>query len=295
MMPIGVYGVFFLALFSVGAAAPLARLAEGAHPLSIGFWRVFLIGVPMLVWVGIPKMSRKDWGVTAMAALCLVLHFWAWFASIEQTTILRSTVLVCLNPLWVGLWEWLHTRKFQLQFWLGTLFALIGATVMSIVGEASVVNKESLQGDMLAVLAGLLGSVYLICSADVRNRVTTTGYTALLSVVSASLFIALSVFLNLDSVKQIDLLFDFKQHYGIFIAMALGPQLLGHVGLTWCLKWLSASIVALGLLFEPVGAAVLAWWWFDEIPTTTELFGAVLIVIGVGVGTLEPKVQVRKE
>ncbi len=295
MKPIGVYAVFFLALFSVGAAAPLARLTDGAHPLSIGFWRVFLIGLPMLGLVGLPKLSRRDWAFTVLATLCLVFHFWAWFASIEQTTILRSTVLVCLNPLWVGLWEWMQTRAFNKQFWLGTLLALIGAVVMSTVGDVSALSKGSLQGDLLAVLAGLLGSVYLICSSDLRNRVSTTSYTAVLSVLSALLFIALTSMLNLEavgeSVEQIDLLADFQEHYWIFIVMAVGPQLMGHVGLTWCLKWLSASIVALGLLFEPVGAALLAWLWFGEVPTVFELLGALLIVMGVGIGTQDPELK----
>ena len=58
-------------------------------------------------------------------------------------------------------------------------------------------------------------------------------------------------------------------------------QLFGHVGLTWCLERIQASTVALGLLLEPVGAALLAWWWFREAPTFAEMIGACVILIGL--------------
>ena len=63
--------------------------------------------------------------------------------------------------------------------------------------------------------------------------------------------------------------------------MAFGPQLFGHVGLTWCLERIEASTVALGLLLEPVGAALLAWWWFSESPTVQEMIGAGIILLGL--------------
>ena len=67
----------------------------------------------------------------------------------------------------------------------------------------------------------------------------------------------------------------------VVLVMALGPQLFGHVGLTWCLERIQASTVALGLLLEPVGAALLAWWWFSEVPSISEVFGAGVILVGL--------------
>ena len=42
--------VFGLAIFAVGAAAPLARMAGEMSPISLGFGRVFLVGVLMALW-----------------------------------------------------------------------------------------------------------------------------------------------------------------------------------------------------------------------------------------------------
>lgn len=269
--------VFVLAIFTVGAAAPLARLAGGVHPLSLGFWRVGIVGAMMLLWSGMPRLSPKDWGLTSIAALCLAGHFWAWFASLQETTILRSTVLVCLNPVWVGLWEWIETRRFNRMFWLGTGLAILGATVMSFGGQ-DINGAQSLVGDGLALLAGVLGSIYLLLSQSVRQRVEIAPYTALLCLITAMFLWGVSM------TQQVSVVDDWTLAPMVILAMALGPQLFGHAGLTWTVKYLSAGTIALGLLFEPVGAAILGWWWFAEVPTGWELIGSVIVLCGLGVG-----------
>jgi drug/metabolite transporter (DMT)-like permease len=34
------------------------------------------------------------------------VHFWAWFSSLGHTTVLRSTLLVCLVPAWSAALDW---------------------------------------------------------------------------------------------------------------------------------------------------------------------------------------------
>ena len=47
--------------------------------------------------------------------------------------------------------------------------------------------------------------------------------------------------------------------YWILILIALVPQILGHSSLNWALGHLSATLVAVAVMAEPVGAALLAW------------------------------------
>jgi drug/metabolite transporter (DMT)-like permease len=278
--------VFVLAIFSVGTAAPLARLADGVEPISIGFWRVTIVGLMMLIWSGRPKLPKRQLGITLMASVCLAGHFWAWFESIEHTTIVRSTVLVCLNPLWVGLWEWFQQRTFNRNFWAGTVLAIVGASVMTIDGvNATGLGFNLVYGDLLALGAGLLGSIYLICSKSVRETVEIHPYTTVLCLSTGMML------LGCAELNGVNVVSDFSLAPWVLIAMALGPQLFGHVGLTWSLEWLSAGTIALGLLLEPVGAGVLAWLWFDEIPTLWEWMGSLLILGGVWLGTKQEVVS----
>ena len=63
--------------------------------------------------------------------------------------------------------------------------------------------------------------------------------------------------------------------------MALGPQVFGHTSLSWALRYLPASKVAVSVLGEPVGAALLAWAFFGEVPGYTLFAGGALILYGV--------------
>lgn len=276
--------VFILAIFAVGSAAPLARMAEGMHPISLGFGRVVIVGLLMAIWAGVPRMSMTNWARTVFAAVCLAGHFWLWFASLEATTVLRSTVLVCLNPLWVGLWEWFTTKHFNKLFWMGTLIAISGACVMSVFSTTNAAEQSAtIYGDVLAIAAGLLGSMYLIATKSVRASVAVHAYTA-----AVCLLTALCLW-GVGTLVDVVVLEDVFVAPWVVVAMALGPQLFGHAGLTWCLKKIEASTVALGLLLEPAGAALLAWWWFGEAPTISEVVGSIIILIGLWIAVHQNK------
>jgi drug/metabolite transporter (DMT)-like permease len=47
------------------------------------------------------------------------------------------------------------------------------------------------------------------------------------------------------------------------------------------LRAISATVVSVAILFEIVGATLIAWWWFSETPTAGAYPAAVLIAIGV--------------
>ena len=61
----------------------------------------------------------------------------------------------------------------------------------------------------------------------------------------------------------------------------LGPQLLGHTLVNRVLSTISPVIVSVAILFEIVGAALLAWLAFDEVPPASAVPAALLIAAGV--------------
>jgi drug/metabolite transporter (DMT)-like permease len=67
----------------------------------------------------------------------------------------------------------------------------------------------------------------------------------------------------------------------ILVAITVGPQLLGHSLVNRVLRTISATTVSVAILFEIVGATLIAWWWFSETPTTGAYPAAVLIALGV--------------
>ena len=75
----------------------------------------------------------------------------------------------------------------------------------------------------------------------------------------------------------------------VIIALALGPQLLGHNGINYALRWVPAARLTSLTLLEPVGAALLAWLVLGEAPTVRAMVGAAIAVAGILVAARRPK------
>jgi drug/metabolite transporter (DMT)-like permease len=69
----------------------------------------------------------------------------------------------------------------------------------------------------------------------------------------------------------------------IFVALAIGPMLLGHTGMNWALKYMPAYVVNLVTLGEPVGATILGALLpgLKQIPSALTLVGGVIVLAGV--------------
>ena len=72
----------------------------------------------------------------------------------------------------------------------------------------------------------------------------------------------------------------------VLVAMALGPQLVGHIGFAWLVRYVPATVIGAAVLLEPVGATALGTLILDEWPSTEEVMGGIIILIGVLIATL---------
>lgn len=274
--------VLAVAVLGISSSAVLVRLME-AGPAAITFWRCLVATAVLAPTLrGLPRLALRDRLLIGVSGLFLGLHFTTWFASLEHTTVLRSTVLVAMVPGWTGLLEWIVLkRRPALGFWLGLALALAGIGMF-----ATREGEGSLYGDGLAFLAALFWAVYLLVGRDVRQRIAIFPYMALVSLVAAVTVLPYAF------VSATPLTGFGASTWALFVAAAVGPQLMGHQGLGYAVKYVDASTVATVMLLEPVGASVLALLILGEWPPVAAIFGAVLVLLGVGVA-LNAQRQVR--
>jgi drug/metabolite transporter (DMT)-like permease len=71
------------------------------------------------------------------------------------------------------------------------------------------------------------------------------------------------------------------QDWGLLLLMALVPQILGHTVFNYLLGQVEATVIAIAVMGEPVGASLLALAFFGETPPWTAAAGGVLILTGV--------------
>jgi len=67
----------------------------------------------------------------------------------------------------------------------------------------------------------------------------------------------------------------------MLLALAIGPQLLGHTSFNWALKYLPATLIALAILGEPAGSTALAWLLLSEPVGPAKLVGMTLLLAGI--------------
>ena len=72
-----------------------------------------------------------------------------------------------------------------------------------------------------------------------------------------------------------------RESWLMLLALALGPQLLGHSSFNWALKYLSATLIALAILGEPIGSTILAWALLHEPVDGVKLVGMALLFAGI--------------
>ena len=298
--------VLCVALAAVSAAGTLVRLAPDADPLTLAFGRVFIAGLVLLPF-GLRALqtgdtqtgrsalpSRRDIALTCIAGVFLALHFYAWFSSLQRTTVMRSTVLVCTTPVWVGLLEGLVLRRPPpRRYWPGigvALMGIIGLTLGESLGAdpGAAAGVDPAAGDSLALLGSWLGASYFVIGSVVRQRVGIAIYGPLVCLAAAAALAALAVIQGAPWVPT-------GPAVAVVLAMAAGPQLLGHVGFNWAVRYIPARVIAAMILLEPVGASVLAALLLHELPSRQDCAWALLLLIGVGVAVSEPAAEPKGE
>jgi drug/metabolite transporter (DMT)-like permease len=263
--------VLVMAVLGLSSSAILVRGMD-AGPLAIAAWRCLFAAVLLAPAIRSGWPSTRDLAWIGLGGVFLGLHFGAWFASVQLTTILRSTVLVALVPVWTGLAEWsLFGVRPSGRFWLGIGLALAGVGWMS----AEDLGQGSLLGDALSVLAGALWAVYLLAGRWVRGRVEVGAYMGLVSAAASISCFALGFAVG-------EPLIGFPPAtWALFVLATLGPQLVGHQGFAYAMRWVPAATISALCLLEPVGATLLAALILREVPTVGAGLGGLLALLGV--------------
>jgi drug/metabolite transporter (DMT)-like permease len=136
-------------------------------------------------------------------------------------------------------------------------------------------SGRALFGDALALAGGVFGAAYVTVGSDARRTMSTTVYTSV-CYPAAALALLVACLVGRQPLAA------YSAHtWWILLAITVGPQLLGHSLINRVLRAISATVVSVAILFEIVGATLIAWWWFGETPSAGAYPAAVLIALGV--------------
>ncbi len=273
MIIIGVIGISLSAIF--------VRLSEAPSAVTASWrlvWTVVLM-TPVTLGKKDPRteLAHTDWKTALLccvSGIFLAIHFLLWFESLSHTSVASSTSIVCTEVIWVSLGYCIF-MKGKLSKWavLCIATAFIGSVLIAFSDSAS--GENMLYGDILSLLSAVAVAVYMLLGRVAREKLSTTVYTYIVYVSCAVMLVAVTLIQGASMVEY---------GYRVVITgllLAVFSTILGHSIFSWCLKYFSPSFVSASKLCEPVVAAIIAGFLFQEVPTLLQILGGVIVIASV--------------
>ena len=270
----------------VSTASILIRWAqaEGVPSLAIAAWRLALAALVLapLVWfkarTEIAALPRTRLGLALASGVFLALHFASWIASLEYTSVASSVALVTANPVWIALFSLLVLgERIPALRLAAVVLALAGSGVIlwADSGSASATAPKPALGNTLALIGSLTVCGYLLIGQKLRAGMSLIAYIGLVYTCAALCLMAAALASGtaLSGYSTVA--------WACLAGMALGPQLMGHGAFNYALKHVTPTTIALTVLGEPVGSALLAWLLFGEAVSAVKLAGMALLLGGI--------------
>ncbi|GAB4344666.1 MAG: DMT family transporter [Gammaproteobacteria bacterium] len=244
-----------------GMIGPVSRyaLAEGVTPLEVAFWRStlawFLFGGHAL-FTGAVHVRRPHMPAVALFGIvCVALFYGAYQGAVEEGGAALASVLLYTAPAWVALLA---------RALLGERItpAKVVAIAITLFGVALVAWNDPGQSGQsrvsaLAISLGLLSGFtyslyYLFGKTLLRSYATPTLFLYALPVGALALYPWIT-FVDKSATAWASLVF-----------VAVVSTYLAYLAYYAGLRHLEATRAAVVATIEPVVAALLAWFWWDE-------------------------------
>ncbi len=267
----GVLAVSFSALFVRLSTAP---------PLIIATYRLlftFLAIAPYTLWRHrheLAVMGGRELLLATTSGAFLALHFATWFTSLNYTTIASSVVLVTTQPVFVVIGSYLFFRERVSRVgMIGGAIAMLGSFIIG-AGDFKL-GMTAFFGDMLALLAAILVSGYLIIGRKLRSSISLPAYTFVVYGSAALILVLLSAAGRFSFAPYP------AQDWWLFLGLALVCTVGGHTIFNWVIRYVPASTVSVSILGESLGAILWGAIFLRELPNWRQITGGAVIFAGL--------------
>ncbi len=268
-----------IALAAISTSGILIRLTE-APPLATAAYRMLGASAVLLVFALLRQraelfaLSMRELRLLVAGGVLVGVHFALWTTALFNTSVASAVLLTDTHPVFVALTAWAFLReRTRSAVWLGIAVAMVGSAVIGLGDLLS--GRSSLVGDAMAIGAAITFAGYLVIGRHLRQDVGISVYAGLVYGVGGLLIatVAVASGVSLASFTERDLL--------AWLGLILLPTLAGHTVFNWALRHVSASVVGVSILGEPVLTTTWAWMLLGEAPKATAFVGGAAILGGL--------------
>lgn len=269
-----------VSIVAVSTASILIRMSD-AGPLAIAAYRLIFATIILLPFFlrsgGFKRLidsSRMDLLTLIGVGFVLAFHFASWISSLNFTSVASSVLFVHIDPIFVAaVSHFILKERINRSTLLGIVIAFAGTSIIAL-GDV-VTGKTNLYGDLLALIGAIMLGIYILSGRRIRQNLDLVSYVTPVYATSA---LVLTVGCLVTGTRLTPYP---PREYLLFFAIAVVPMIFGHTVYNWALKYVSAPVVSISLLGEPVGATILAFLFLNEMPTLPTIIGGVITLAGI--------------
>lgn len=265
-----VTGIF---LFSWG---PIFVRDNEFGALPFAFWR--LIGAAAWAVAALHlrggRLDRRVLRHSLAGGLVFTVNGATFFTAIKTTSVANAMVIGATAPIFL---LWAASRIFKERISYRVIVATpvaIAGMLMMLLGRSGSTGGGSLTGDVLAVVAVISFSGYLVASRIARNHLTALEYQAGWSTIAAVLMLPIAL-LSFDPLFISD-----GWSWGVAAAMAVTAGV-AHLTFNYSHRYVSLRTISLLNMTAPGLAVLWAWFLFDEQLGGLQWLGVPLVAISV--------------
>jgi drug/metabolite transporter (DMT)-like permease len=269
--------------------AVLAHDWTGLSPLVTAMWRTSL-SVPLIVFVLVWREgwrspswrgSSEPWWLL-LPGLFFAGDLAAWHSSMTIISAGGATFLANLAAVIVPIvaWFWLSERP-RRPFFFGATIAVVGAGLLLVRPDVDVMQtlpnsgSRYAWGNFLGVLTAGCYAGYQLSSRVVRRQLSTLRTMAWTTIV-CSLVLVLVAWSSTDQWVPSE-----SRGWLPLVGMALFGQVLGQGLIVWSMRLVSASVVAVALLWQPLAASLLGFLVLGQRISFVQALGMVGVLLGL--------------
>ena len=264
------------------AASPLFVKVSETGPVATAFWRVALALPVLLAWSALERRGRPGAGhatdrwLVVVAGVLFAGDLAVWHWSILLTSVANATLLANLAPIFVTLAVWVFYRRRPAGVFLVGIALALAGTVTLLGGDFSLAGGE-LAGDCLGVVTAMFYAGYQLTVGRLRRHASTASIMAGSGLVTAAILLPLA----LISGEQV---FPATASGWLkLLGLALISQAAGQSLIAYAMAHLRETFSSVGLLLQPVMAALFAWVLLGETLGGVQIAGAMAVLAGIAV------------
>lgn len=269
------FPALILANLFLAAGPLLVRLAqEVGHngPVSAGFWRLAL-AVPFLLFLAVRQGRGHPWPrwtlVAAVAAggIFFAADLAVWHEGILITKLANATLFGNFASFLFAIYGFILLRRLPHKAQLFALLLAAAGTAL-LLGNSFELSPDHFAGDLLALLAGLFYTFYLIAVDRARRAMKPWPVLAIATAAGALPLLGVALATG-ETVMPTD--------WSPVILLSISSQLAGQGLLVYAMGHLSPVVVGLCFLTQPIASAAIGWARYGETLGASDLLGALLV------------------